>query len=759
MIVGVIPFTTVPAAATLSLSELQAKFPDGKYWNHSSGGRSNNNPNGWTDTPCSCHGRSACVSDKYGDCRCNYFDGGVQCFGFAYKLAYDAYGSYASGWSSGNMSSLKAGDVIRYKNDGHSIWVTAVNGDTITYADCNSDTYGNTCIIRWNKTISKSTVSKTLSWIKSAPYELSGSSSPSYYVDTSYVTPFYATVNSSSDVQAYDSVNGNESGVLWPNELCSIVEVYTNGWCKLIDSLDKIKFVSVSAFNLNTVDTRYLPNFKAKVNSDSDVQAYDAVNGSTSGVLWPDEECTILEVYTSGWCKLIDSVDKIKFVTTKVFDLTYALPCNLGDDFTAPLLNNNHWKIIENKDGIVQTANETGFANQLWRFVRQSDGSYRIYSCLDGTCLDVTGASNWEGAKVGTYSSNDTDAQRWYIYEEAGGYILKAKCTDCVLDLPDNNPTNGNQLHMWTKTGTGAQIWAIYTGDECKLKGTTLSVNTGTSTTDTVFYWDNTYGETGYSLKIWNGTYWEGNPCYVAPNAISGHTVTLPAGTYEAYVDVYNFFEYKMSNVVEFTVTKGSYTIKFNANGGTCDTSSMTVEDGSNCSALPKPTKAGYTFLGWSTDSAASTPEYLSGATFTVDGDTTLYAVWKEGCEDGAHDHSIESTVSPDCINGGYTVHSCSLCGNTYTDSFTDALGHDYVEGICTRCDEADPNYTSGDLNGDNSVNISDLFMMKSFLAGHAELTEAQSASADLNGDGKINISDFYQMKRYLTSGELSTDN
>ena len=38
-----------------------------------------------------------------------------------------------------SLDQLKAGDAIRYKNNGHSIWVTAVNGDTITYADCNSD--------------------------------------------------------------------------------------------------------------------------------------------------------------------------------------------------------------------------------------------------------------------------------------------------------------------------------------------------------------------------------------------------------------------------------------------------------------------------------------------------------------------------------------------------------------------------------------------------------------------------------------------
>ena len=66
--------------------------------------------------------------------------------------------------------------MIRYKNNGHSIFVTGVNGDIITYGDCNSD---NHCKIGWNKTISKATVQSTLTAVYSAPSELSiGSTVP-----------------------------------------------------------------------------------------------------------------------------------------------------------------------------------------------------------------------------------------------------------------------------------------------------------------------------------------------------------------------------------------------------------------------------------------------------------------------------------------------------------------------------------------------------------------------------------------------------
>lgn len=162
----------VSAASNVTLADLQAKFPAGKYWNHA--GSSTNNPDGYTSTPCTHHGNCS----KYGYngwCGCNSFGSSIQCFGFANKLAYDAYGSLYTSWSTTSLSNLKAGDVIRYKNNGHSIFVTGVSGDTITYGDCNSDGH---CKIRWGVTISKSTVAATLTAVYSAPSELRINSNP-----------------------------------------------------------------------------------------------------------------------------------------------------------------------------------------------------------------------------------------------------------------------------------------------------------------------------------------------------------------------------------------------------------------------------------------------------------------------------------------------------------------------------------------------------------------------------------------------------
>ena len=50
------------------------------------------------------------------------------------------------------------------------------------------------------------------------------------------------------------------------------------------------------------------------------------------------------------------------------------------------------------------------------------------------------------------------------------------------------------------------------------------------------------------------------------------------------------------------------------------------------------------------------------------------------------YDHTVhtyeETVVEPTCTEGGYTLHTCSECGESYKDNETDALGHDYDEKV-----------------------------------------------------------------------------
>ena len=80
-----------------------------------------------------------------------------------------------------------------------------------------------------------------------------------------------------------------------------------------------------------------------------------------------------------------------------------------------------------------------------------------------------------------------------------------------------------------------------------------------------------------------------------------------------------------------------------------------------------------------------------------------------------AHVHSYKSTVvAPTCTAKGYTEHKCS-CGDSYKDSYTDALGHSmkeqtvaatctaggYTQRTCSRCGATEKTNTTAALGHD----------------------------------------------------------
>ena len=67
------------------------------------------------------------------------------------------------------------------------------------------------------------------------------------------------------------------------------------------------------------------------------------------------------------------------------------------------------------------------------------------------------------------------------------------------------------------------------------------------------------------------------------------------------------------------------------------------------------------------------------------------YSTYKEIAATG-HKYTTAVTA-PTCTAQGYTTHTCTACGNSYKDSYTNALGHNYENGKCARCGAADPNY------------------------------------------------------------------
>lgn len=76
-----------------------------------------------------------------------------------------------------------------------------------------------------------------------------------------------------------------------------------------------------------------------------------------------------------------------------------------------------------------------------------------------------------------------------------------------------------------------------------------------------------------------------------------------------------------------------TWTITYNANGGTNAPSPQTANVGQSITiTYSKPTRNGYTFLGWSTWNESTEPEamFTPGYSYKSDYNLTLYAVWKQ---------------------------------------------------------------------------------------------------------------------------------
>lgn len=57
------------------------------------------------------------------------------------------------------------------------------------------------------------------------------------------------------------------------------------------------------------------------------------------------------------------------------------------------------------------------------------------------------------------------------------------------------------------------------------------------------------------------------------------------------------------------------------------------------------------------------------------------------------HENTSGLILDPTCTEDGSVNVSCSDCGELISSEITPALGHDFVDGYCSRCGEIDPDY------------------------------------------------------------------
>ena len=120
------------------------------------------------------------------------------------------------------------------------------------------------------------------------------------------------------------------------------------------------------------------------------------------------------------------------------------------------------------------------------------DGCFTIASALGASkVLDISGGSKSDGANVQIYSSNGTDAQKFYLnYSGGGRYRITNVKSGKVLDITGGSPASGANVQQYSSNGTNAQQWsAVYAGNGSytfrSAFGTVLDVAGGQSASGT----------------------------------------------------------------------------------------------------------------------------------------------------------------------------------------------------------------------------------------------------------------------------------
>ena len=189
----------------------------------------------------------------------------------------------------------------------------------------------------------------------------------------------------------------------------------------------------------------------------------------------------------------------------------------------------------------------------------------------------------YDAASGGTkyYNADGTSARTWNK-NKTSGTTLYAQWTVNQYNLTLKLGSHVTKIYHKIN---GAANWTAITAE------TTLSVN---------------YGSTWYA-------YAETSAGYTAYYSDSDNPYSRTKGA--------------SAESTTFAATANTYTVTFNANGGTTPTASKSVTYDSTYGTLPSPTRTGYSFAGWYTAASGGT-QVMASTTVAITANQTLYAHW-----------------------------------------------------------------------------------------------------------------------------------
>ena len=447
-----------------------------------------------------------------------------------------------------------------------------------------------------------------------------------------------------------------------------------------------------------------------------DILVYSGNNANPYG------HVAIYESDYSTWHQNFDSQRKVVNVTNIRYnrfdnpywgvirpDFSSATPtpsyADIGTNVYRYLIRTDGWKHIgtnydsSDRYNVTIGAANTGDPEQIWKFIRQGDGSYCIQNMFNDNYLTYEG-NCVQQAKVTTSWLNTNKASRfqWYIYDKNGTFQLVPKDsvtagTWLVLDCTGNYQTPGTQMELYSNWSGAAQIFSLYPVDDYQKPAAPPKVEITVPEVVTVgeevkISWTASPLRDKYDQREYCVTVEGGGSKKVIYTTDTSVSVTIKRRELHCNVTVESrntkYANYSSSSYASFKCVEAhehSYTAVVTP--PTCTEKGYTTH---TCSCGDSYVDTYVDALGHAWDNGKVTKEPTETETGVKTFTCTRCSETKtEVIPPLSHKHSYDAVVTaPTCTEKGYTTHTCA-CGDSYVDTYVDALGHSWDSGKVTK--------------------------------------------------------------------------
>ena len=378
---------------------------------------------------------------------------------------------------------------------------------------------------------------------------------------------------------------------------------------------------------------------------------------------------------------------------------------DIGTNVYRYLIRTDGWKHIgtnydsSDRYNVTIGSANTGDPEQIWKFIRQGDGSYCIQNMFNDNYLTYEG-NCVQQAKVTTSWLNTNKASRfqWYIYDKNGTFQLVPKDsvtagTWLVLDCTGNYQTPGTQMELYSNWSGAAQIFSLYPVDDYQKPAAPPKVEITVPEVVTVgeevkISWTASPLRDKYDQREYRVTVEGGGSKKVIYTTDTSVSVTIKRRELHCNVTVESrntkYANYSSSSYATFKCVEAhehSYTAVVTA--PTCTEKGYTTH---TCSCGHSYVDTYTDALGHAWDGGTVTKQPTATETgvrtYTC---TRCSATKTETIPVLPHTHSYKAVVTaPTCTAKGYTTHTCA-CGDSYVDTYTNALGHAWDSGTVTK--------------------------------------------------------------------------